>query len=158
MGMDVHGREPLNETGEYFRNNVWWWRPLWDYCLEVAPVARKVKHGHSNDGDGLGKRDSVALATKLREEIASGRCAEYAAEYKKGIDAIPLQTCDLCGGTGLRPDWERFGEEWRKNCNGCNGCNGEGKRKSMATWYPFSVENVEEFCVFLENCGGFSID
>ena len=20
--------------GIYFRNNCWWWRPLWDYCLK----------------------------------------------------------------------------------------------------------------------------
>ena len=23
--------------GTYFRNNCWWWRPLWDFCAEVAP-------------------------------------------------------------------------------------------------------------------------
>ena len=27
MGMDVYGLEPRKEKGEYFRNNVWWWRP-----------------------------------------------------------------------------------------------------------------------------------
>lgn len=28
MGMDLYGKKPLNPVGEYFRNNVWWWRPL----------------------------------------------------------------------------------------------------------------------------------
>jgi hypothetical protein len=28
MGMDVYGKEPKSDKGEYFRNNVWWWRPL----------------------------------------------------------------------------------------------------------------------------------
>ena len=23
--------------GIYFRNNVWWWRPLWNYCYNIAP-------------------------------------------------------------------------------------------------------------------------
>ena len=22
--------------GIYFRNNCWWWRPLWNYCYHVA--------------------------------------------------------------------------------------------------------------------------
>ena len=33
MGMDVYGTKPKNETGEYFRANVWYWHPLWD-CLD----------------------------------------------------------------------------------------------------------------------------
>jgi hypothetical protein len=32
MGMDVYG-----ESGNYFRNNVWWWRPLANYCQAIAP-------------------------------------------------------------------------------------------------------------------------
>lgn len=38
---------PLSRRANTFRNNVWWWHPLWDYCLEVSEVARKVKYGHS---------------------------------------------------------------------------------------------------------------
>ena len=56
MGMDVYGREPENEKGEYFRNNVWWWHPLWMYVEETFPeIAKLVPNAHSNDGDGLGK-------------------------------------------------------------------------------------------------------
>ena len=35
MGMDVYGIAPEKEWGEYFRSNVWWWRPLWDYTAEI---------------------------------------------------------------------------------------------------------------------------
>ena len=35
MGMDVYGREPEKELGKYFRSNVWWWRPLWNYTAEI---------------------------------------------------------------------------------------------------------------------------
>ena len=35
MGMDVSGMNPSSETGEYFRNNVWWWRHLWNYSVLV---------------------------------------------------------------------------------------------------------------------------
>ena len=33
MGMDVYGRRPKSERGEYFRNNIWWWHPLADFIL-----------------------------------------------------------------------------------------------------------------------------
>ena len=35
MGMDVFGLAPKEEKGEYFRNNVWWWRPLWDFVAQI---------------------------------------------------------------------------------------------------------------------------
>ena len=25
----------LDHPGYYFRNNVWWWRPLWEYICDV---------------------------------------------------------------------------------------------------------------------------
>ena len=40
MGMDVYGENPKNEKGEYFRNNVWWWRPLGDFvCSNYEEIA-----------------------------------------------------------------------------------------------------------------------
>ena len=54
MGMDVIGKNPKNETGEYFRNNVWGWGPLATYVCQVAPeITAKCKYWQSNDGDGL---------------------------------------------------------------------------------------------------------
>ena len=54
MGMDVYGRNPTTKQGEYFRNNVWWWHPLADYCTSVAPdITAQCNSWHHNDGDGL---------------------------------------------------------------------------------------------------------
>ena len=158
MGMDVYGKNPSSGKGEYFRNNVWWWHPLWDYCVEVAPVAKRVKNGHTNDGSGLGEHNSKILAKRLRKEIESGRCKEYADAYAARIAAIPMEDCDLCKGTGTRPGGEeQFGKQWVKDMKGCNGCLGKGKKKPWAANYPFSVDNVVEFCDFLETSGGFKI-
>lgn len=48
------------------------------------------------------------------------------------------EACDLCGGTGTRPDGlERFGPEWVEQMGGCNGCQGKGERLKWATqWAP----------------------
>jgi hypothetical protein len=83
MGMDVYGNDPLNADGEYFRNNVWWWGPLWEYCHDVAPeLASKVTYGFSNDGDGLDGEDSIALAAALVEALASGHTLKYEENFK----------------------------------------------------------------------------
>ncbi len=149
MGMDVYGKNATSEKGKYFRNNVWWWRPLWHYCLEVSEVARNVKHGHYNDGDGLNEEGAMDLAFALESELLAGRTAEYAAAYRQRLDALPLEDCDLCHATGTRNDQYVQGK--------CNKCHGEGKVKQFETWYPFSVENVQEFVEFLKDCGGFEI-
>jgi hypothetical protein len=66
MGMDVFGCKPTNESGRYFRNSVWWWHPLADYCAEIAPhIASRCKGWHYNDGDGLDNDDSLELADVL---------------------------------------------------------------------------------------------
>src|ERR1700744_8202 len=106
MGMDVYGRKPTTEDGKYFRNNVWWWRPLADYIVDVAPRALtgKCKYWQSNDGAGLNAKESLRLAVILREEIASGRCKEFADLRARDIAAMPRLICEWCEGFGIRTD------------------------------------------------------
>ena len=157
MGMDVYGKKATSEEGKYFRNNVWWWRPLANYCQAVAPtIAKKCKHWHTNDGAGLKASDALLLAGMLEAEVESGRCAAYEKEYEAERAALPKETCELCYGTGCRTD-----EVGKKNGldkpGGCNGCEGTGQKESWDAGYPFSVDNVKEFITFLNHCGGFEI-
>jgi len=154
MGMDVLGKCPTCEVGQYFRNNVWSWRPLWDYCLEVSSDARQVKSGHTNDGDGLDRRGARALALTLATKIADGHTRTYAIAYKATNDALPDETCVLCEGTGSRKAPPDIGAG---DAGYCNACADTGKRRPSATMYPFSEENVMEFAIFLEASGGFEI-
>lgn len=154
MGMDVYGKNPASSIGEYFRNNVWWWRPLWDYCEHVAPeLTNKVEHAGSNDGDGLGTRDSKKLAKILRLNIESGNTKKYEEDYKSKMAALPKEDCDICGATGKRATPPNIGP----GDMSCNGCDGKGQRESWSASYPFSAQNVEEFAAFLAECGGFQI-
>lgn len=171
MGMDVYGNEPSDEAGEYFRNNVWWWHPLWDYCLDAAPeIAGKVVHGHSNDGDGLNGDDARALAQRLTELLDAGAVAEYEREYNETVANTPRETCEFCSGTGIRRD--KVGQEFNmperpledavaiivgRTHGWCNACRGEGKVDAWSTNYSFSADNVSDFRDFLEECGGFKI-
>ena len=160
MGMDVYGRKPTGKEGEYFRNNVWYWRPLADYIKSVAPdLHSKCKYWQSNDGDGLNAKDSLKLADRLAAELASGRTAEYAGQYAKRHAEMPDEDCDLCEGTGIRqPIPYRGAGDPKKGGITCNACQGKKTVRPSDTYYPFEVSNVRDFIQFLRACGGFKIN
>ena len=179
MGMDVYGVAPENERGEYFRANVWTWRPLAEYVLEVASekiIGIEDVSWHFNDGDGLGADDSVMLAALLDLELASGRTADFMKLREETISSLPDETCDWCGGTGIRTDdiGKKMGQPARavpedaKDERGrphpragqtgwCNCCNGCGYNSPFESHYNFEAQNVADFSEFLRNCGGFKI-
>jgi hypothetical protein len=170
MGMDVYGKAATEPVGEYFRNNVWCWRPLADYVLSVAPtLANKCKHWHTNDGAGLNAADSMKLADILEAEVESGRTAAYAMTRQADFDAMPSEACKWCAGTGVRTDavglehgmiGKRVEAANRRQgqVGWCNGCDGAGMIRPHDTWYHFDLDNVREFIAFLRACGGFAIN
>jgi len=173
MGMDVIGVNATTEKGKYFRNNVWWWRPLADYILsehwEIASHC-EPDYWHSNSGGGLDAEKSALLANALRYDIANGRVAEYEKKYREMLVELPREHCDLCEGTGIRTDkvgeglgmpTQKLEPEWAtltgRTHGTCNACNGVGTKENWLMSYPFTVENVAEFAEFLADCGGFQI-
>ena len=170
MGMDVYGVSATTKRGEYFRNNIWAWRPLWSYCIQLAPELCGEVNGDANDGDGLDAEGADDLAVVLFNELVSGRTEQYEKDYNKRIAALPQTDCKYCGATGIRTD--SVGEEMGmpakqleealavvlgRTHGTCNGCNGEGSVDSWEASYPFSEKNVREFAEFLAECGGFNI-
>ncbi len=170
MGMDVYGKSPIHQDGEYFRRSVWGWRPLADCIVLLAgEESRPCRHWHSNDGDGLTKPQSLKLATKLKELLRNGEIGTYIARRDAVLAAMPDKPCQWCHGTGVRndavgvslrfntreiitPGHSRFGRVgW------CNGCDGVGYVRPFATHYNLAVADVTEFVTFLEACGGFNI-
>jgi hypothetical protein len=159
MGMDVYGLKPTSQVGEYFRNNVWWWRPLAEYVLQVAPHLHK-RVGEDgvgwqyNDGNGLNANDSRILAKILKEELKLGKTQAYEEKYKRLQAKLPDQRCGVCEGTGKRQPVPKVGA----GDVPCNGCDQTGKQDHPSKNYPFDTDNVKEFTEFLENCGGFEIN
>lgn len=147
MGMDVYGYAPTQKEGEYFRNNIWWWHPLADYIELIAPdEAAGCAHWHSNDCDGLDEDQASALADKLQAEIDSGRCLRY---------AVSRGTVGNGGTTSA---------EANQTINAFMGAlnqiaeDEDSKLETPTeTDFPFSVDNVQEFVIFLRHCGGFEI-
>jgi len=165
MGMDVYGKKPTGyiddseddaASGHYFRANVWLWRPLWGYIEHAYPeIASRVPDAQFNDGDGLNARDSKILAKKILNDLANGRVDQYIDDRNASIKAMPDVACEICNGEGVRNDNHAVkngfaGAE-------CAGCKGKGDRRPWDESYWLDKNAVEEFALFLKNCGGFEI-
>src|SRR4029077_11692298 len=99
--MDIYGRKPTSEHGEYFRNIVSWWHPLAGYCQKVAPeITSACRDWHTNDGDGLDAAGAFALAEALQKEINANRTDAYARRYASEQEMMPDEPCSSCAGTG----------------------------------------------------------
>ena len=152
MGFDIYGVSARSPEGEYFRNNVWWWRPLWDYiatnCSDIL-MAEDIENGSFNDHWIINEDKARKIADKLDFLVTTGEAAKYEAEYSRHIKELPLVKCDCCHGTGTRDDQYVKGK--------CNMCDGKGEAKEWKAHYPFSVENVKDFIKFCRDSGGFAI-
>ena len=144
MGMDVYGRKPTDEAGEYFRANIWWWHPLWTFCCELdratppAAISSKVaEQGHYNAGSGLDARGAKRLATKLRANLDLARAVE--------LGKVPEHRNVTVTRSALSALVTEIAAE------------GEGKLELSPMVNSFSTKFVEEFATFLEHCGGFRI-
>jgi hypothetical protein len=138
MGMDIYGKNPTAQVGNYFGRGIGGWAPLWDYCCSVSSLASQVKNGYTNDGDGLDAAKASSLAKTLEDELESGRTSEYIAhleamqaEREKIVSELPDEPCHVCKGTG--------------------------KVRPSETPYSLDERNVRDFAVFLKHCGGFTI-
>lgn len=175
MGMDVYGKNPTTEEGQYFRRNVWGWHPLWQYCEELhSDICNKVKNGHDNSGDGLGPVNSKKLSKRLSDDIISGRTAEYMQKRNDYLLSLSKEECRVCKGTKIASHSPLISAMIGiENASGaatmdpftsaiitnstCNVCDDQGLVESFDKHYYLELQDIIDFSVFLNGCGGFSI-
>tara|TARA_R100000654_G_scaffold4436_2_gene13149 strand:- start:2904 stop:3509 length:606 start_codon:yes stop_codon:yes gene_type:complete len=154
----------LENPGVYFRNNVWWWRPLWHYvCIACHGIlsGKDIANGQFNGGHRISKTKSLRIAAKLRARIKSGDVVDYydrhqkeyneAKEHNKKIqiliDALHERVKEQYGDIVPRDYPEPHKTDWD---------NLQAQKKWEAS-YPFDINNVKEFAEFCEQSGGFEI-
>ena len=72
-----------DNVGVYFRNNCWWWRPLWDYCYHNSSVITEEdwEQGHHNSGHLIDEDKAIALGTRLYILLEGGLVKQYQLKY-----------------------------------------------------------------------------
>ena len=80
---DIYEEE---NPGVYFRNNVWWWYPLWKfivlYCDNILSD-KDIRSGTYNNGHIISKTKSKRIASRLRRLLKEGVVDRYIAQYEK---------------------------------------------------------------------------
>tara|TARA_R100000808_G_C2143639_1_gene151401 strand:+ start:1933 stop:2430 length:498 start_codon:yes stop_codon:yes gene_type:complete len=71
--------------GVYFRNNCWWWRPLWDYvCIHCKSLTSEDHNsGHYNDGHEISEEKATLIGLALKSQLKEGVVRQYKEEYEE---------------------------------------------------------------------------
>lgn len=72
------------KDGVYFRNNVWWWHPLWNLIGELCSdilTEKDIKAGGWNDGHLINKSKAVRIGQRLNKLLESGEVEKEIDKY-----------------------------------------------------------------------------
>ena len=162
--------EKVNEyqsqvVGDYFRSNVWWWRPLADYIIQYTNCVshEDVKHWGYNDGHEVSEEEAKAIAKQLKHLIKTGHTRKHAEDYErerkkaedfnkrieKKLKAFQRSVEKKMGKDNVAPN--DYSDEDKDKWDSLY------DKKKWGANYPFTVNHVTEFIEFAENSGGFRI-
>ena len=116
-----------SNPGVYFRNNVWWWRPLWDFvCMHCNDFMtdEQATGGSYNDGKEIDQKTAAKIGTKLKILLEDGTVDRWEEHIKERNEELKKSKDE---------DEQFFGS------------------------YPFHRNNVEHFAEFCLQSGGFVI-
>jgi hypothetical protein len=135
MGMDVCGRNPTSSAGEYFRANVWSWRPIHALMTELC-------------GDLLGEELLDAMAFNDGAGPADQEtCTEMAKRFDLWMEhhasGLELEGSDL----RIAEDGHIVSDEELL----------ENPDLKTRTPYEVEDEHLKEWIEFLRHCGGFEV-
>ena len=77
--------------GAYFRNNVWWWRPLWSFVCSICDdilTEKDMEKGGWNDGHKISKTKSKRIANRLRKFLKEGDVDAYESYYTRKLSQL----------------------------------------------------------------------
>lgn len=151
--------------GVYFRNNVWWWRPLAQYVIEHTKVItddKKIQGFSYNDGVEIDEEEAVQIAKQLKHLIKTGHTKKYEEDYMLAYKKAVLNN------KKVQEELDSFQKAMDKK-HGGDIAPADYPKDDLEKWesiyakmdnngsYPFSEKNVKEFAEFAEQSGGFQI-
>ena len=143
-----------DNPGYYFRNNVWYWRPLWQYicnmCEDIVTL-EDAQAGNHNDYHLITKTKAVRIAKRLKKSIENGDLETWEQEREKHLESLDNVPCEICDATGYRH------MDDSNTATICNACKGKKEKPHFDTSYPWDRENLKSFIEFCIDSGGFRI-
>jgi hypothetical protein len=167
MGMDVIGRNPKNKTGEYFRANVWSWRPIHWLCW-FSSLSHEMETGEKSlipdkTMDGMGHNQGDGLRSDRKCKLLA-EWLEYYIEELFDPKIVPFEI------ESPRKDLVKFGVYEDGNfyidtgrCyvdkEGVFLSSEKGKDPNIEklSSYQTNKDHIQGFVDFLRNCGGFQV-
>ena len=166
MGFDLYSLgNHKTEKGEYFRNNVWWWRRLAEFvCEHTGVIEEKNKPlWQSNGRHEVSQEQAKQIANQLKALISNGTVAKGIKECEEDMKKAEENNRHV----------NKLHEMLRKKVEAETGEKNLAPRDypkdDHDTWswiqakydyaseYPFTLENVNEFIEFCEESNGFRI-
>lgn len=159
MGVDISGRKPKTDNGDYFGSNWWGWRPICMLC-EIANHKYNLKldmsHWGSNDGKGLRTQkqcDRLADALELMLSNDSGY-NEFMVDDNDRIQIVmgswvKSGTGEFYSEDNLDFEYEFGTILWAPIVT--------PKGVLVESAHSCSLKHIKNFITFLRECGGFKI-
>ena len=130
---DEQDKYQEDNCGVYFRNNCWWWRPLWNFICENCDdilSEEQMESGNYNDGVEITDKQAKTIGERIEKLDKSGVLLEYEVSYE-----------------AARLEAEKNNEGKKSSDDGYN----------WASSYPYNADNVRQFGKFATQSGGFEI-
>jgi len=152
--------------GDYFRANVWWWRPIWDFtCYKCDDVLSQddISYGSSNDNHFINKAKSKKIAIRLNKAIKDGSAKKYEDQVTAIVDRAKIKN------DAIDKKLEELKEEVVKATSKNDIVPSDYPKSFKKKWdeiyagrdwgasYPFNTEYLKEFSDFCKESGGFYI-
>jgi len=166
MGFDLYSLvNHKTDKGEYFRNNVWWWRRLADFvCEHTGVIDEKDKpEWQSNGGHEVSEEQAKQIALQLKALIKDGTVSKAIIEVEQEMEVAEKNNkfVDICHKM-LKDKVEK--QSGKKDIAHIDYTKDDHdtwdwiqSKYSYGSSYPFTMENVQEFIEFCEQSNGFRI-
>jgi len=160
MGVDISGRKPKTEAGDYFCSNWWGWRPI-VAISEAAMISSKLDYDTSywgsNDGKGLRTQKQCDKLADAIELLISNNYNEYLAEDDDRIYIVMGSWCEAGTGRFIGSEREHVLNQQFEYGDILYAPIVAEDGTMVESSYSTSLGRLKEWITFLRNCGGFKI-
>ena len=160
MGVDISGRKPKTEVGDYFSSNWWGWRPILAIS-EAAMISSKLDYDTSywgsNDGKGLRTQKQCDKLADAIELLISNNYNEYLTEDDDRIYIVMGSWCEAGTGKFIGSEREHILNQQYEYGDILYAPVVAEDGTLVESSHATSLGRIKKFVTFLRGCGGFEI-